>query len=132
MKTAIVGSRDFIDYALFKRQVDMVLPTMIISGGAKGADALAKRYALEEGVPYVECVANWDKLGKSAGMIRNGTIIELAEIVIAFWDGKSKGTENAMKRARGKGKPVSVLRYNETDQWVPYERGIVFQATGRN
>ena len=51
---------------------------------------------------------DWDKYGKSAGFIRNKLIINEADMVVAFWDGKSKGTKNSIDLAINAGKPVDI------------------------
>jgi hypothetical protein len=105
MKVAIVGSRTFINYNLFTNTMDKLSDsglfevTEIISGGAKGVDTLAERYANEKGIPITVIKPDWELHGKSAGMIRNGEIIRQTEMVVAFWDGKSRGTRNTIGRA---------------------------------
>jgi hypothetical protein len=53
--------------------------------------------------------ADWDKHGKAAGFLRNTTIIENADWVVAFWDGTSRGTSDSIKKAHAAGKPISVF-----------------------
>lgn len=64
----IVGSRSFSDYELFVAKCDLLLrnwgSVVIVSGGARGADALAKRYAVDRGYCYMEFSADWDTYGK--------------------------------------------------------------------
>ena len=71
----IVGSRSFSDYELFVAKCDLFLrnwgSVVIVSGGARGADALAKRYAVDRGYCYMEFPADWDTYGRRAGYIRN-------------------------------------------------------------
>ncbi len=71
----IVGSRSFSDYELFVAKCDLLLrnwgSVVIVSGGARGADALAKRYAVDRGYCYMEFPADWDTYGRRAGYIRN-------------------------------------------------------------
>ena len=105
----IVGSRSFTDYDLLSQKAKALLisywPNVeIVSGGAKGADALAKRFAFENSLEYTEFPADWDAYGKSAGYIRNTQMheyISQAEHrgVIAFWDGKSKGPSHNFELA---------------------------------
>lgn len=74
----IVGSRSFSDYELFVAKCDLLLrnwgSVVIVSGGARGADALAKRYAVDRGYCYMEFPADWDTYGRRAGYIRNITV----------------------------------------------------------
>jgi len=101
----IVGFRTFNDYALFERAIDKTLlrlsdrhnQIVFVSGGAKGADFFAKRYAKEHKIKIIEFLPDWDKHGKAAGFIRNQEIIDKSDLLIAFWDGKSRGTYHDIK-----------------------------------
>jgi hypothetical protein len=81
----------------------------IVSGGARGVDALGKRYAEENGLLYTEFPAEWDKYGKSAGYKRNVLIVDHAEYLLAFWDQKSPGTKHSIDLAKKKGIPIGVI-----------------------
>lgn len=118
MKTAVIGSRTFDNYQQLKAVLDNLSekPTEIISGGAKGADALAERYAKENSLPLKVIPANWERHGKAAGPIRNLLIIEASEQIIAMWDGQSKGTEHTIKTARQLNRPTKVVHYLQTQQ----------------
>ncbi len=87
----------------------------IISGHAKGADTLAERYAAEKGIQMQAFPAEWNKYGKAAGPIRNRTMLEYAEeetpVVAAFWDGKSRGTENMLKLAKAADAECHIFTY---------------------
>lgn len=76
----IVGSRSFSDYGLLAAKCDLLLrnwgSVVIVSGGARGADALAKRYAMDRGYRYKEFPADWDTYGRRAGYIRNRAMHE--------------------------------------------------------
>lgn len=106
MKLAVVGSRSFDDYEYLKKMLDYHPCTQIISGGARGADRLAKRYATERGLPIKEFLPNWDTYGKSAGYIRNEQIVEACDELVAFWNSISHGTKHSLKLAQDSGKPV--------------------------
>jgi hypothetical protein len=106
MKLAIVGSRNFTNFEFLKQILQYHPCTQIISGGAKGADTLAKQYAAENGIPIKEFLPNWDKYGKSAGYRRNKQIVEACDELVAFWDGESKGTAHSIGIAEESGKPV--------------------------
>jgi len=84
----------------------------IVSGGAYGADALAERFAREKGIPTIIFKPDWDKYGKSAGFKRNILIVNEADVVVAFWDGFSKGTKNSIELAEKSKKPVIVMTIN--------------------
>lgn len=113
MKLAIVGSRSFCDYELLKTKVNEHFSNVqtIVSGGAKGADALGERYAKDNGINTEIHVPEWDRYGKSAGYRRNVDIINNADSVIAFWDGESKGTKHSIDIAKKLGKSIVVIRY---------------------
>ena len=115
----IVGSRDFVDYEFFERQTDYLLHNksdiIIVSGGARGADALAKRYASERGYQYIEFPADWKNNGKAAGFIRNEQMHKFLSRYenrgcIAFWDGKSKGTEHNFSLVKKYNTPFRLIR----------------------
>ena len=118
MKTAVIGTRTFENYQQLCETLGNLAntPTEIISGGATGADALAERYAKENNLPLTIHLANWKEYGKAAGPIRNKTIIEECEQLVAFWDVQSKGTSYTIKTAKGKGKLSKVVNYAQTQQ----------------
>ena len=99
MNVGVIGSREFDDYELMKKTLDLFPITRVISGGAGGADKLAEQYALERNIPKKIFHAEWDLFGKKAGPLRNTTIVENSELVIAFWDQKSKGTRDSIGKA---------------------------------
>lgn len=72
--------------------------TEIISGGAKGIDACAREYAVSHGIKLTEFLPEYEKYGRSAPLKRNITIIENADLVLAFWDGKSRGTKFVIEK----------------------------------
>ena len=113
MKLAIVGSRSFTDYILLEKSVP-ASTTEIISGGAKGADSLAAEYAKNNETPLTVCLPKFktDKTIKYHPrwyLERNQTIIDKADKVLAFWDGKSKGTKFTIDYARKTNKPVKII-----------------------
>ena len=110
MKYAIIGSRDYKNYEQFKATLDANYKdiTEIISGGARGADSMAERYAKEHGIPTQVLVPDWEQYGKAAGHIRNTDIISAADVVVAYWDGISKGTKDSLRKAQAAGKPFFI------------------------
>jgi len=113
MILGIVGSRGFTDYALLCRVVGQVKGnvSIIVSGGAKGADTLAEKYARERGIELIVYPPNWALYGKSAGFRRNQTIVAHSDAIVAFWDGASRGTAHTIECARLAGVPVYVKEY---------------------
>lgn len=121
LKCAIVGGRDFNDYGFMKKVLDEKFDNLsfvdsIVSGGAKGADTLAERYAKEIGRPVVVFKPDYKKYGRGAALVRNTQIIEYSDVVYAFWDGRSRGTRDAINKAQKLGKILYVIRYNQDDE----------------
>lgn len=85
----------------------------IVSGGARGADKLGAQFATENNIPLVEFIPDWETFGKSAGYIRNRDIVKNADLVVAFWDGVSKGTKHAIDIAHELKKEVIVVNPNK-------------------
>lgn len=115
MKVIIAGSRDFNDYETLKKVCNFMLSRQdeveIVSGTARGADQLGEQYAREMGYPIKQFPANWDKEGKSAGYKRNEDMAKYGNALIAFWDGKSKGTEHMINLAKKLGLKVKIHKF---------------------
>jgi hypothetical protein len=115
MKVIIAGGRTFYDYDLLCKTCDNALRLQreveIVSGTANGADKLGEKYAKEKGYPIKQFPANWDKYGKSAGYKRNEEMAKYADALIAFWDGKSKGTKHMIELANRYGLKVKTVFY---------------------
>ena len=82
MKVAVIGSR-----SLTVPNLGDYLPcdtTEIISGGAKGVDTCAREYALSHNIKLTECLPDYEKYGRAAPLKRNITIIQNADLVLAF------------------------------------------------
>ena len=86
----------------------------IISGTARGADALGERYAAERGLAVKQFSADWDRYGRSAGYKRNAQMAEYADAAVIFWDGISRGSKHMINLAKEKGLPVRIVLYNKT------------------
>lgn len=115
MKVIIAGGRNFFNYEFLKMKCEVILhgkPIVeIVSGTANGADRLGERYAKEKGYTITQFPAQWDKFGKSAGYKRNQQMADYADCLIAFWDGKSRGTKHMIDIAKSKGLTISVFQY---------------------
>lgn len=111
-KLAIVGSRTFNNYNKLKNELEPYKDNIgeVISGGARGADSLARRWAKENNIMYKEHLADWDLYGKKAGYIRNKKIIKECDGCVAFWDGISKGTKHSIELCEQYNKPVKIIR----------------------
>ena len=110
---AIIGSRGLSDYNTFLNKMkEIELPTeeiRIVSGGAKGVDTLAERYADEMNYDKLIIKPEWSRYGKGAGIIRNKEIIKNADMIIAFWDGISPGTKHSIERAKKLDKRIVIV-----------------------
>ncbi len=113
MKVLVCGSRSFNNYQLLKETLDQVGGiTQIIQGGAKGADKLAGQYAREHSISALEIPAKWGEYGKKAGYIRNQEMIDYnPDLVVAFWDGESRGTAHTINLATHKRIKVEVIKF---------------------
>lgn len=125
-KVIIAGSRGFSNYKLLREQCNKFLREkrktsniIVVSGGARGADKTGEKYAQDEGFALEIYPAQWKKLGKQAGYRRNEQMAEVADALIAFWDGSSKGTKHMIDIMNKKNLLVKVVEYetsNETQQ----------------
>ena len=107
MKTAVIGSRGITDINL-----ETYLPEgtdEIVSGGAKGVDTLAREYAVQHGIRLTEFLPDYSRYKRGAPLKRNEQIIEYADVILAFWDGQSKGTKFVIDKAEKSGKEVRVI-----------------------
>lgn len=118
-RVIIAGTRTFDDYGMLCRSADYWLSEkrtkrriVIVSGAAKGADALGERYARERGYKLQRYPANWEKYGRAAGPIRNEIMAQNADALIVYWDGRSPGTWNMIELARNYGLKVRVKKYS--------------------
>lgn len=122
----IVGSRSFTNYQQAKLSIDKMLSKkreegfsfIIVSGGASGADALAKQYAEEYDYQYIEFPADWERYGRSAGIKRNEQMHQYISQYehrgcIAFWDGISKGTQHSFTLAEKYHNPLRIIKIGE-------------------
>lgn len=108
MKLLITGGRDYNNYSQVASSIKGLNPSLIIQGGAKGADLMARTYAKTHGVPCITFEADWKKHGKSAGPIRNSLMLRahLDAVVLAFPGGR--GTADCVQQAQGLG--LTVIR----------------------
>ncbi len=114
-RVVVAGCRNYDDYIQVKEFIDFCIceirkenEIVIVSGGAKGVDALGERYALENGLKIERYNAQWEKYGKGAGPKRNEEMAKIADFVICFWDNKSKGTKSMIECAKRQGKPLKI------------------------
>ena len=113
MKVAVIGSRSITNFDLAE-----FLPkdtTEIVSGGASGVDTVAQKYADKTGIPIKVFRPKYELYpGKRAPLERNLEIIDYADLVLAFWDGKSRGTKFVIENCKKMGKPVKIFLPDES------------------
>lgn len=122
VRIIVAGGRDFNDYKLVEDiLIDMWLDIAelgtpsyeveFVLGGAKGADSLGEKFADEYGFDKKMFIPDWKGQGKKAGILRNHEMGDYATHLVAFWDGKSRGTKDMIDYATRKGLVVKVIRY---------------------
>ena len=108
MKVAIVGSRGLRvpipEEAVPKNTMQ------IVSGAANGIDRMARAFALQHHIQLIEVLPDYERYGRRAPLMRNNSIIDYADYVIAIWDGCSRGTKYVIDRCRALNKPLKVIR----------------------
>lgn len=120
MKILICGSRGFEDYKRLETEILKIIKdrketeVQIIEGGARGADLLGRLFAKRNRYEALTVPAEWDVYGKSAGYRRNEKMLNLMgtqDLVVAFWDGKSKGTQHMIQIAERGRIEVKIIRF---------------------
>jgi len=117
MRLAVVGSRNYEpleDVRIFIRS--LTPETVIISGGARGVDRTAAEEAKKRGLAVEVFLPNWAMYPRSAGLIRNSRIVDECDELVAFWDGKSPGTRDSVKKASNVGKLRALYRCDNPRQ----------------
>ena len=106
MKVAVVGSRGILapDIGAYVSNADE-----IVSGGAVGVDSCAAEYAKANGLRLTVFLPQYRLYGRAAPIVRNKQIVDYADRIVAFWDGKSKGTLSVIKYAEKIGKPCAII-----------------------
>lgn len=121
-KIAIVGSRSlhnnhatqYFIASFIDSRLRHYKSLEIVSGGCPtGPDAIAEgyieiviedmlldiyhdEYDIDLMIEYKEFPADWDKLGKAAGPIRNEQIVKYSDSILICWDGKSRGSKTVI------------------------------------
>ena len=106
MKVAVIGSRNLTNVEISKYIPENT--EEIISGGARGIDTLAEAWADKNGISKIIIKPEYEKFKRGAPLKRNEKIVELADIIIALWDGKSRGTKFTIDYAKKLKKEVKV------------------------
>lgn len=117
MRVLVCGGRDFCDKQMLEKFLNGMKrkPTVIIHGGARGADTLADQWAESHGIEREVYYADWDNFGKAAGVIRNDNMLKQSnpDLVVAFPGGR--GTKDMITRARKAGVLVIMVKTNRSD-----------------
>ena len=135
IRMIVAGGRTFSDYEALANSIEAYLRDSnitydkleIVSGGCTGVDLLGERFANERGITVTRFPAEWKKYGRSAGIIRNQEMINYAAdgtsrgILLAFWDGKSRGTGYTVKQSKKVGIEVKIFFYDDIGQLLPTE-----------
>lgn len=118
MKLIVCGGREdadgneYNDYHAMRKAIELLKPTHIAHGAAKGADRVADEVAMHMRIPVRRFPADWKQLGRSAGMIRNGQMLKhfAPDAVLAAPGGN--GTGNMILRSLRQELPVYAIAAN--------------------
>lgn len=111
MRVAIVGSRRFSESSRVTDYINALpIRASVVTGSASGVDAAATKAARAKGIPVQVIPASFEEAadaGRSAA--RNQRLVDACDVLVAFWDGTSKGTRATVERALDSGKEVHVF-----------------------
>ena len=108
MKLLVAGSRSIKEYDLQGLVPEGV--TLIITGGASGIDEIAEEYADKKRISKLVLRPRYDLYGKAAPLKRNEEMVEICDMVLVIWDGRSRGSRYTIEQAKKMGKQVTVRR----------------------
>ena len=109
MIVVVSGSRGWTDKEVIRKALLKHKPELVWEGGALGADRLAREVCQEELIPYKTERAKWSQYGKAAGVIRNAVMLDYKpDLLLAFWDGASPGTQGMINEASRRGITMEV------------------------
>ena len=106
MKIAVIGSRNVTVDNIGEYLTDC---DEIVSGGAVGVDTCAADYAKQNGIALTVFLPEYERYGRAAPIVRNKKIVDHADQILAFWDGRSKGTQSVIRYAEKTGKPCKII-----------------------
>ena len=131
VRIIIAGSRSFNDYDILVYHMNNIfdsfwikdyMPIEIVCGMCRGADMLGERFAKENGYQVKYFPADWERYGKRAGVIRNEEMAKYAAekngeydkgLLVAFWDGESRGTKNMISNAKKYGLSQYIVKFDD-------------------
>lgn len=122
-RTIIAGSRTITEKAYVERAIQQsgFEITEVVSGCARGVDAIGEQWARTHNTPIKQFPANWKTHGKSAGFRRNREMADYADQLIAVWDGTSAGTHDMIECANQKDMRVYVLDLSAPAQPLTFD-----------
>lgn len=129
MKVIIAGNRslgrryDEIVKAMEDAALEGIKPTEVICGMAAGADLLGKDWAERRNIPVREFPADWRGQGRAAGPIRNSQMADVADALVAVWDGESSGTRDMIKKAKRKGLKIHIHYFTPDPKPTAFDFG---------
>lgn len=110
MRVAVIGSREIGSFDTDDLIKHIPLNTTeLVSGGAAGIDAMAEEAAHRLGLPITVFRPDYETNGRLAPLIRNSRIVDYADLVLAFWDGRSRGTAYTLRVCVEHGKPFRII-----------------------
>lgn len=120
-KIVVCGTRTYTDKKTIYQVLDQLLEGLkiasLISGGCRGVDEIVKQYATDRGLIFCEVKPQWTLFGKGAPLKRNTQMAELGTSTIGFWDGKSTGTFDMLKKAKD-AKHEYISYYNTKTRYI--------------
>ena len=111
MKLLVAGTRSIKEYDLQGLVPEGV--TLIITGGASGIDEIAEEYADKKRISKLVLRPRYDLYGKAAPLKRNEEMVEICDMVLVLWDGRSRGSRYTIEQAKkmGSHKGVELIRF---------------------
>jgi len=109
MNVIIAGSREFTDTEKIESVLRETNITKLICGMCRGPDKIAFDYCKKNKIEVEMMPALWEEYGRSAGPIRNKDMAKQADYLIAFWNGKSRGTKNMIEEMKKLNKPIKIV-----------------------
>jgi hypothetical protein len=113
LRICVSGSREYGNLENVRRFLETVPEgSVVVHGGARGVDQFAEQVCAELGITTEIHLPDWEKEGRAAGPLRNRRMVESCDALVAFWDGKSRGTASSITAARRLGKHCEIV-YDE-------------------
>jgi hypothetical protein len=113
----VCGSREWEDAdAIRERLRKLPKDSVVIAGGARGADKLAAEIAAELGYHVAVCMAQWDRYGGAAGRRRNHAMLQLRPTLVIAYTLGTPGTQHTIAITQQKGIPLEVYTRRDVIQ----------------